>query len=152
MSLTVSEFEDLLDLNGSRFERWPDEVRADAEAMIVQSLDARRLYRQAQRLDAALDGVAIDVDPVDLGRLAAAIRGQSLATPQVKLHHRFTIRVANWLPEFGWPQLATLAAAASVGILVGWTAAPSLTDSSQASSMTVASELVQDGLLAAPNQ
>jgi hypothetical protein len=148
MPLSVTEFEDLLDFHGSKFDRWPDPERSQAEALIAQSLDARRLYRQAQRLDAALDDVAPTLAAVDLSRLASQIRQQVLHTQQLKPERRFAFRLSSWLPEFGWPQLATLAAAASIGIVVGWTSAPTLLQTTETtSSLTVAGVLVQDGLM-----
>lgn len=52
--MSVEEFADLLDLNGSRREAWPPEQLAVIDALLAHSAEASTLLEQAQALDKAL--------------------------------------------------------------------------------------------------
>jgi hypothetical protein len=54
-SMTVAEFERLLDVYGSDRSRWPVEARASAGQLVARDRAARRLLAEAEALDRALE-------------------------------------------------------------------------------------------------
>ncbi|HZT47114.1 MAG TPA: hypothetical protein VFA64_04005 [Hyphomicrobiaceae bacterium] len=54
-SMTMAEFERLLDVYGSDRTRWPAEARAGAGQLVARDRAARRLLAEAEALDRALD-------------------------------------------------------------------------------------------------
>jgi len=53
--LTLKRFEALTDSYGAEPERWPDDVRADAEALLRVSPEAQQLLAEARELDEGID-------------------------------------------------------------------------------------------------
>jgi hypothetical protein len=115
VGLDLPQFEGLLDLHGAKLERWPEEERSRAQALLSVSEPARAALAHAQRLDALLDALPV---PEPSRALAARIA----ALPQ-----RAQVRRArSWpfaapaIPVFGW------AAAAALGLFVGSSGLPEL--------------------------
>ncbi len=54
-TMTMAEFERLLDVYGSDRTRWPAEARAGAGQLVARDRAARRLLAEAEALDRALD-------------------------------------------------------------------------------------------------
>ncbi|NNG03651.1 MAG: hypothetical protein HKM95_06060, partial [Inquilinus sp.] len=53
----VNRFQTLLDAHGPDIARWPPEMRAEAEALLAVSEQARRALAEARLLDRALSGL-----------------------------------------------------------------------------------------------
>jgi len=84
--MTRERFAALLDIYGSRLDRWPEDARPDAHALLERSSEARTLRAAAEPFDAALDLAAEPIPSVDLAArvLAAAPRraaGRRLPSP-----------------------------------------------------------------------
>jgi hypothetical protein len=58
--LTLRRFKALVDSYGADLQRWPPQVRGDAQALLGASLEARELLAEARRLDAAIEANARD--------------------------------------------------------------------------------------------
>ena len=71
----IAIFEEALDRYGADLKRWPDDLRAGAEALLASSPQAQALLAEAVELDAAL-GVAFAVPPVPAG-LATRIKARA---------------------------------------------------------------------------
>jgi hypothetical protein len=54
-TMTIAEFERLLDVYGSDRTRWPTEARASAGQLVARDRAARRLLAEAEALDRALE-------------------------------------------------------------------------------------------------
>ena len=54
-TMTIAEFERLLDIYGSDRTRWPVEARASAGHLVARDRAARRLLAEAEALDRALE-------------------------------------------------------------------------------------------------
>ncbi len=152
MALSVSKFSDLLDLHGSRFERWPREYRDAAQALVNRSPEALQAYHEALVLDDALDDCELEITSASLTRLGQAIGAAVTYSHQARpmaeefLPRRKTTRrwwSVGWFGELAWPQATALAAVASIGIFVGWSAPTTETSGGDVS--LVSSVLVQDG-------
>lgn len=105
--MTPERFEEIVAAYGAAPERWPEAERRDAMAFAATTTGEDLLARE-RRLDALLDRAAAPkAGPALIGRVAG--------TP--------------WRQRAGWAaQAATLAAAAALGLFIGWT---DLTPSSQ---------------------
>lgn len=152
MALSFSKFSDLLDLHGSRFERWPREYRDAAQALVNRSPEALQAYHEALILDDALDDCEIEIATATLTRLGEAIGAAVTYSVQARpMAEQYVSRStakrrwwsAGWFTEFAWPQATALAAVASIGIIIGWSAPTA--DTSGADVSLVSSVLVQDG-------
>lgn len=152
MALSVSKFSDLLDLHGSRFERWPREYRDAAQALVNRSAEALQAYHDALVLDDALDDCEVEISTASLTRLGEAIGAAVTYSHQARPiaeefgpRHKATRRwwSAGWFGELAWQQATALAAVASIGVIIGWSAPT--TDTSAGDVSLVSSVLVQDG-------
>ena len=98
--------------------RWPDDRRRAAQALLERSDRARVLLAEARRLDAALSA---DKLPSADERLASLIVARATALPQERPQTATGGSGLGWsLPRL-WPQAVGLAAAAVLGVVVGWT-------------------------------
>lgn len=121
--LTLKRFKALMDSYGAQPQRWPDSVRADAEALLRVSPQAQQLLADAGELDAALDAAREDENTVRwppgaeaaaLGRLRAGVAAR-LAGAAGRSHGWFR----GWLlPVAQWSTSARLAGMATVGGLI----------------------------------
>ncbi len=121
-NMEMKRFRGLLDTYGAAPERWPEDDRAAAAALLADSEDARTLRREAASLDDALDLVEAPAPSPELARRVeelvyhqpAAAAARSLAKPS--LVHRLRIWRVAWRP-------AVLAASGALGLAVGIAAA-----------------------------
>ncbi len=124
----LAQFEALLDAYGAEPRRWPAERRAEAEALLARSAEARALHEGAARLDALIDTAAVEPAPAHLiGRVIAAA-----PRPQARRNGWF----AGWLKP-----AAGLAFAAVLGLALGGIVSPFDTGSGEladADSVTLA--------------
>lgn len=109
-------FRKLLSSYGADPERWPEDERAAAAALLAASSGARALRDRAKTLDRMLD--TYRVDAADDG-----LRGQILAAPHnpvfapVEIDPRAGQGGLRWRGI--WPQLAALAGACVLGFIIG---------------------------------
>jgi hypothetical protein len=111
--ITFDRLKTLLDAYGADPGRWPDEQREAARQLLAGSAEARAYVQQAAVLDTLLDAAPLTVSPgLDPAALAARI---------MRMPARVTAAATSWRFSFGWPNFATLAAAAVFGLVIGWT-------------------------------
>ncbi len=114
--MRMDRFRELLDAYGAEPGRWPSGERAAAEALLAEKPEARDLRGRTAKLDAMLDRAAplappmIDAE-VLIERVLANSQSQVLAFRPAKRPSG----TAFWL------KVASLAAAAIIGFLVGVT-------------------------------
>ena len=100
MTVGLKRFEQIIDAYGADPGRWPEAERAEAEALLAASSEARALRDQAARLDAWLDQATTpEVSELTTRRILKRAPGSS--------------RVLGWGSGAGW------AAAAAAGIVLG---------------------------------
>lgn len=114
--MDLERFEVLLDAYGAEPDRWPDDERAPAAALLERSEAARALLEGAAELDALLGEVPDEAPSAQLRRqvLAAAP-----APPQSWLERldRLTERLWPFTPR--WQPASALVAAAILGLVAG---------------------------------
>ena len=117
----LARFENLLDAYGAEPRRWPADRRAEAEALLRASPEARALRDTAAHLDAMLDAAPIPPAPGDLvGRVLAAA-----PKPQAPRG------LSNWIAGF-WKPVTGLACAAVLGVALGGVVSPFQTNTADA--------------------
>jgi ElaB/YqjD/DUF883 family membrane-anchored ribosome-binding protein len=129
MSLTISRFRTLAQSYGSDLQRWPEDVRAQARALLRESGQARRIVAEARRLDEAIEASAPE-------RHARTWAGESPETSLSRLRQRIAVRIeavdscrsrsaalasARWSQRRRWIGMAAAASAATVvGFILGF--------------------------------
>jgi hypothetical protein len=106
LPLDPERFRALLEAYGSRFASWPASERAGAEALLLQSAEARGWVVEHARLDAWLDS-AISIEPS-----ASLLR----RVAEIPLRHPSRSFWARLRPRNA---LAALSAAAMMGVVTG---------------------------------
>ncbi len=92
--MTLDRFEEALSLHGSRLERWPAALAAEATALVARDARAAALHTEAARLDARLADI-VRAEPVTSAALGHIIVGiDNGHTHDVTL--RPTPRFAAW--------------------------------------------------------
>jgi hypothetical protein len=113
--MNLSRFRHLLDAWGSDIDRWPRHDQEDAERLLGEPA-ARKLLGNAQMLERALlrsQGLLRDsVDTGAVDRMLLNLQSRPLPRQRGSL-----TEILPW--PFDWPQLATLAGGATLGILLG---------------------------------
>ena len=118
---SLARFETLLDAYGAEPRRWPADRRAEAEALLRGSPEARALRDAAARLDAMLDAAPIPPAPGDLvGRVLAA-------APKP----RTSRGLSHWIAGF-WKPVMGLACAGILGVALGGVVSPFQTNTADA--------------------
>ncbi len=110
-----------LDRHGADPARWPAHERAAAERLIASDSDARDVFDEARRLDAALSrhGRAIRPDEAALHRVASRLAGP---LPRQKAPFwRLPTVLLDWQFAPAWPRMAALACCAMIGFAIGIT-------------------------------
>jgi hypothetical protein len=111
--ITLDRLKVLLDAYGADPERWPDDQRTAARELLTNSAETRAYVQQAAVLDTLLDAAPMTAPPgLDAAALAARI---------MRMPAPVTAPATSWRFSFGWPNFATLAAAAVFGLVIGWT-------------------------------
>ena len=123
--MQLERFRELVDAYGGDPGRWPQPERAPAAELLARSPEAAALLAEAGALDRLLDRTQPLAPPiVDAEALIARVT--AAAQERTPVHPAGAIRpVARGL----WLRAASLAAAAVIGFMVGWT---QLTDTSEA--------------------
>jgi hypothetical protein len=138
MMLTLKRFGELADAYGGDLQRWPAEVRLDAQTLMDDSPEARAMFAEARSLDEALHVASQHRDAAlfaagrqqaaaaRLGPLVAARIGASTASRFGPGAWRAWKSSFAWIPaRFVSPGLATGGAfALAVGLLIGFLFAP----------------------------
>ncbi len=111
----LDRFRELLDAYGAEPGRWPANERGPAEVLLTRDAEAARLRKQAAAIDALLDRAMLAPPVIDAERLIADITAEPQRTAEI-----VTLRPAR-RPSAGgfWLKVASLAAAAAIGFLVG---------------------------------
>ena len=81
-TMTIAEFERLLDIYGSDRTRWPVEARASAGHLVARDRAARRLLAEAEALDRALERAPLPTLAQEAA-IAERIVGAAKRTPRV---------------------------------------------------------------------
>ncbi len=136
MMMGLDRFRELMDAYGAEPARWPANERAAAEALLAVNTEAAQLRKRAGALDALLDKAAgLDsaagmATAIDTERLIAAITTQPQRTAEI-VQLRPARRAS---PGAFWLKVASLAAAATIGFLVGVTQLANFGDPTTSSS------------------
>jgi len=136
MMMGLDRFRELMDAYGAEPARWPANERAAAEALLAINAEAAQLRERAGALDALLDKAAgLDsaagmAMAIDTERLIAAITTQPQRTAAI-VQLRPARRAS---PGAFWLKVASLAAAATIGFLVGVTQLANFGDPTTSSS------------------
>lgn len=149
-AMGMAAFQALLEQYGAEPRRWPDDLRAPAQALLAGSLQARAEQQRAALLDALLD--RLDAPAISNERVARVVAGALADLPVPGLGRRrvpFMQRVLDMLGGWRqvWPRAAGLAACTAAGILVGAftpvasTAAGSMGGEGAATAATTTSDL-----------
>jgi hypothetical protein len=126
--LTLSRFRELAEAYGANVERWPEQERSGARALLARSEQARSVLGQEESLDALLAGLA--PAPVPENVLARLSRVPEVRAPRpMRLGRRALVG-----PAIGW------AAAAALGLWLGTQSAPDEGISTPANAVTEAPE------------
>jgi hypothetical protein len=130
--LTLTRFKALTDSYGAAPDRWPESVRADAEALLRASPEARQLLAEARALDEAIDAASEGENAVSwppgeeaaaLARLRAGVAahvaraaGRQTAAHRLRWLRGWVLPVAQWSSS---ARRVAMAAAGGVIIAVG---------------------------------
>jgi hypothetical protein len=140
--LTLKRFMALADSYGAQLQRWPEEARGDAEALLRVSSQARMIFAKARTLDEAIHTASAQENallwqPSDqeaaLARLRSTVAAGIAASSVNNGRWGWVLPAgAGWmsLARPGWIGLATGSFVVAAGILIGSTygAAPPSSD------------------------
>jgi len=113
----LDRFRELVEAYGAEPGRWPANERGTAEVLLAGNAEAARLRGRAAALDAMLDKASLPEAAFDAERLIAAVTAEPQRTAEI-----VTLRPAIKQSGSGfWLKVASLAAAAAIGFLVGVT-------------------------------
>ena len=117
--MTFEQFKYYLDVYGASINRWPAELRREAEAFLGSSPAAAAAQAEVGRLDRVLDRFAPARDAAAEARLMARVAARAAATPPAG-RGLDALLDFGWLwPQALWPRAAVLAAVALLGIVTG---------------------------------
>lgn len=123
--MQLERLRELVDAYGGDPRRWPPAERASAAELLAGSPQAQGLVAEAKAVDRLLDRAPPLAPPIlDAERLAARATAAAQDRP--------IVHPAGAMPLAGrglWLRVASLAAAAVIGFMVGWT---QLADTSEA--------------------
>jgi hypothetical protein len=142
--LDLSRFEDLVDRYGGDLEKWPADLRADAEAFCAGSDEAAEMCAAARRLDALLAAPSdVRVSPALAERILAAAP-KPVPEPRMARTSRPRPSLLERLWPFGpvWRPAAALAGAALLGVIFGYSV-PAPTDTGFAFEVASVDEVVE---------
>jgi hypothetical protein len=141
--ITLKRFAGIVDAYGASPQRWPDDERAAAEALVAVSAEARALLADAAALDGVLARAPVDAPSSALAErlLAARPRGVA-ANPSPKPQAWFIRSLIETVWPYGSPVIPAGALAAS--IVLGATLG-SVSDISVLTTETTITASVEDG-------
>ena len=115
----LDRFRELLEAYGAEPRRWPANERATAEALLVRERGARALLSKAAAIDGLLDRATPLAPPIiDAEVLVAHITAKPQSMPAEVVALRPARRTTGGV---FWLKVASLAAAAIFGFLIGVT-------------------------------
>ena len=127
--MTPSRFARLLDTHGARPEAWPAARRAEAEALLGRSAEARRQLAAAQRLDAALERALPQPSPAALARLQARVAREIARSPLPAPPHPWAwARLGRALRPAAPAGYGALAAMATCALWLSLAPSPAVSD------------------------
>jgi len=134
------EFQKYLDLYGSQFKNWPDEIRDLAEKSLTDSPEFQALLAQAKELESFLKLEEVpEPSPQLVERIVGATRG--LVQEELPESEKFTL--GDWFRSLWRPQaVVSLAMILVVGFGIGYFA--NLNNQSASSGTELASLLYND--------
>ena len=111
--MTLEQFTHLLEVHGSDFRRWPDELRTGARTFASTDATATELLRQYEQLDRLLDRLPVPE--------FAGLEARVLRQPLPPRHRSIPDRLIAWLlPAEGFgPQLWRPTVAACLPLVFG---------------------------------
>ena len=115
--MELGRFRTLVDAYGSTPERWPDDERDEALALLATSAEAQVLRHEAERLDSALDQIP-ELAPSPA--LMARILAESETPPRTKSRWFDILVETIWPGARLWQPLGAFASAAALGLLLGF--------------------------------
>ena len=130
MMMGLDRFRELMDAYGAEPARWPANERVAAEALLAVNAEAAQLRKRAAALDALLDKAAGLASAIDAERLIASVTAQPQHSAEI-VQLRPARRAS---PGTFWLKVASLAAAATIGFLVGVTQLANFGDPTSSSS------------------
>jgi len=134
--MRMDRFRELLDAYGAEPRRWPASERAAAEALLAEKAEARELQARASRVDALLERASplsppiVDAEAL-IGRITGSAQSQVLAFRPAGRRQGVSFAL----------KVASLAAAAAIGLLVGATQFVDNGDSSNQNSSVALADL-----------
>ena len=117
-TMELDRFRALMDAYGAVSERWPEEERSGAVALLAISGEATALRREAERLDAALDLVP-EVAPSQ-ALMARILSECEEPRPAARARWIDTLVEAIWPDGRIWQPLGAFATAAVLGLVLGF--------------------------------
>jgi hypothetical protein len=122
--MNLKRLEQILAAYGAKSERWPEEERPLALALLARDVQAQQLLRDAHRLDGLLDSLPALESNLDAASLAARLSEHPQETdPAREMGNVRALSKARsrWRLPIIMPNLIGLAAAAAIaGFWVGW--------------------------------
>lgn len=127
--LTLRRFRTMIDSYGADPLRWPDEMRAGALALLDSSAEARAAFREARRLDHAIEAARARDDsmlrhPDEQAAALARVRSGVAARIATSKARRPTDWDVGWMQslQMRWIGMATSGGLAiAAGLLIGAT-------------------------------
>jgi hypothetical protein len=122
--MTFEQFKYHLDVYGASFDRWPAELRREAEAFAASSPAAAAAQAEVLRLDRLLDHFAPAQDGAAEARMVGRVTALVASTPP-RARGLDALFDLGWLwpqalwPQALWPRAAALALVALLGIMIG---------------------------------
>lgn len=163
--MSLQRFAQILDAYGARPERWPENEREEARALLQRSPGARAEHEAARRLDAALDTAPLLTPSSELearvlaaAPIAAATRGGNRRTTRSR--ETSSQRVPRTPGTRAWRRVAAAAVLTAAAAVAVWIQAPVTiwtpgAPPPQAGELTIAElgsyEMPTDALLGAPD-
>lgn len=112
--MTIEELTRHLATYSSDWNRWPDELKEDAQVLLKASPEARALYEAERRLDEALD--LVQPKPAGVVQIASLVK-RATALPQVP-SHTAVIAPPRWY-HTSLAKVAMFAGLFLVGLAIG---------------------------------
>ncbi|GEM_PF-2420562 len=116
--MTFDRFRELIAAYGASPEKWPDQERALAEALIATSPEAEEIIRDAAALDTALDSLPTPEISSELREGVLEI-ADGLKPTAANENRNVIIAIAKWYPRSNGTWLRAAAAAVVFGVLCG---------------------------------
>lgn len=124
-TMSPKRFQEILDAYGADPQRWPEPDRAAATALLSNSLPARRVHRDALRLDQMLHTPALPaIGTTDIDLIVARSVGLTQLPPRHGWLDHLAARIGELFdldlrPSALWPHAAGLAAVIVLGFALG---------------------------------